>query len=173
MAWRAPRRGAAPAARSAPPTAPRAAAQRWRQRGRGRAAVARPPTPHRAPAAPLRAQAKMPTAQSIMLAAHCKRTDQVRARGQRAAAAAVRRAPARRAGPPAQQPARPPPVPLPASAPQLDIKGPISAYIKTTYSAAEAASMAEDLATLQGLRNDLVTAQGSATGNPRKDQLVK
>ncbi|GBF91561.1 hypothetical protein Rsub_04301 [Raphidocelis subcapitata] len=73
----------------------------------------------------------MPTAQHIMLAVHCKKTEQV------------------------------------------DLKGPILSYIRSTYSGAEADGAADDLAAVQGLRNEMVTAQGSATGTPRKEQLVK
>lgn len=72
----------------------------------------------------------MPSAQNIMLAVHCKRTD------------------------------------------QLDIKGPILAYIRATYTESEAEEAADDLVAIQGLRNELVTAQGGSQGM-RKDILIK
>lgn len=56
---------------------------------------------------------------------------------------------------------------------QLDLKTPILSYIRSTYSDGEADEAVDDLAAIQGLRNDLVTAQSSATGAPRKEALVK
>lgn len=73
----------------------------------------------------------MPSAQHVMLAVHCKRTE------------------------------------------QLDVKAPILSYIRATYSDAEAEDAADDLAAVQAQRNELVTAQSSATGAPRKEALLK
>lgn len=73
----------------------------------------------------------MPSAQNVMLAVHCKRTD------------------------------------------QLDVKAPILSYIRSTYSEAEASEAADDLAAVHAVRSELVTAQGSATGTPKRETLVK
>jgi programmed cell death 6-interacting protein len=73
----------------------------------------------------------MPSAQHVMLAAHCKKTEQV------------------------------------------DVKTPVLTYIRNTYSSAEADEAADDLAAVQALRNELVTAQGSAAGPRREVPLVK
>lgn len=73
----------------------------------------------------------MPSAQHVMLAVHCKRTEQV------------------------------------------DVKAPILAYIRSTYSDAEANEASDDLAAIQAQRNELVAAQSSATGAPKKEALVK
>jgi programmed cell death 6-interacting protein len=74
----------------------------------------------------------MPSAQTIMLAVHAKRTE------------------------------------------QLDIKSPILNYIRATYDEADANDAADDLEGIQGLRNELVTAQGAAGGQGlRKETLIK
>jgi len=87
--------------------------------------------PQNAPPPVTTAIEQMPSAQHVMLAVHCKKTD------------------------------------------QIDIKAPILAYIRHTYSDREADEAVDDLAAVQGLRNDLVQAQSSATGTPRKESLIK
>lgn len=72
----------------------------------------------------------MVSAQHVMLAAHCKKTDQV------------------------------------------DLKAPVIAYIKNTYTNAEANDASDDLTAIQALRNEIVTAQSSAQG-AKRDTLAK
>jgi programmed cell death 6-interacting protein len=55
---------------------------------------------------------------------------------------------------------------------QLDLKGPVLSYIKGTYSNAEAEEATDDLVAIQALRNEMVTAQGSAAG-AKRDTLVR
>jgi hypothetical protein len=123
----------------------------------------------------------MPTAQHIMLAVHCKKTEQVRP-GPRCAPSG-KPFPFAVDGPPnPAAAAKQPGIPAhpqsniqnePSKHCQVDLKPPILSYIKSTYSDAEATAAADDLAAVAGLRAEMVTAQGSATGTPRKETLVK
>jgi programmed cell death 6-interacting protein len=55
----------------------------------------------------------------------------------------------------------------------VDLKPPILAYVRSTYSDAEAEEAADDLAAVQALRAELVAAQSSATGAPKREALLK
>ncbi len=55
---------------------------------------------------------------------------------------------------------------------QVDVRTPLTAYIKTAYSERDANEAADDLATIQALRNDIAAA-GSGAQQGLKDTLVK
>jgi programmed cell death 6-interacting protein len=55
---------------------------------------------------------------------------------------------------------------------QLEIKSPILTYIRATYGDGDADDAIDDLAAIQGLRNEIVTAQGGTQG-VSKETLVK
>lgn len=69
----------------------------------------------------------MPTAHSVMLAIHCKRTETV------------------------------------------DVKGPLLAYIRATYSDKEADEAADDLGTIQHLRGEVALVQNGAQPSSREN----
>jgi len=55
---------------------------------------------------------------------------------------------------------------------QLDLKSPILSYIRATYDDSEANDAEDDLAAIQGLRSEMVTAQSGSQG-VRRDTLIK
>lgn len=55
---------------------------------------------------------------------------------------------------------------------QLELKGPILSYIRETYSDRDADDAVDDLAAIQGLRNEIVLAQGGSQLTA-KDTYVK
>lgn len=67
-----------------------------------------------------------PSPHHVMLAIHCKRTD------------------------------------------QIELKSPILAYVRETYSDREAEDALDDLAAVQGLRNDIVIAQAGTQAGLRE-----
>ncbi|KIY99284.1 pH-response regulator protein palA/RIM20 [Monoraphidium neglectum] len=54
----------------------------------------------------------------------------------------------------------------------LDVKSPILTYVRNTYGDADAEDAADDLEAIQGLRAELVTAQGSSQG-AKRETLIK